>query len=188
MRPPGCGVRSGADGPGRRAASHDPSGRERLASSRAAENGSKACRAWLPAAKSSSGAMKAAEEAPTNHRHRTAGLFRNVGMVPKIANWKTAAMQMEPKGWDGRPAQPERSGWHWVRTGDALRPLLWCGDDWPELLDRGKWRDGRKMLTHSDLCDSRYYGPVVTPPGVAASFRLKLLLGFDPTSKPRDTG
>src|SRR3954454_10894311 len=33
--------------------------------------------------------------------------------------------------WDGVPASPEASGWHWVEDPSGLRPLLWRGDDWP---------------------------------------------------------
>jgi len=87
---------------------------------------------------------------------------------------------IEPWGWNGEPEAPERSGWHWVRSGDTSRPLFWRGDDWPEALGRGTWRDGRGTLSRSDLCGSCYCGPIAMPPRVAASFRLKLLLGMTP--------
>ena len=79
--------------------------------------------------------------------------------------------------WDGRPEALERSGWHWIEDADGLRPLLWRGADWPEALDRGEWQDGPAVLSPHDLRHGRYHGPIVMPPGLAASFRLKLLIG-----------
>ena len=79
--------------------------------------------------------------------------------------------------WDGRPAEPERSGWHWIEDGDGLRPLLWRGEDWPEQLDRGEWQDGFAVLSPHAVRRGRYYGPLVMPPEVAALFRLNLLVG-----------
>ena len=84
------------------------------------------------------------------------------------------------QGWDGRPEAPERSGWHWVEDGDGLRPLLWPGEDWPERLDRGEWRDGFAVLSpHALACGALYHGPLAMPPIVAARFRLALLAGTD---------
>ena len=34
--------------------------------------------------------------------------------------------------WDGRPSEPDKSGWHWIEDADGLRPLLWRGEDWPD--------------------------------------------------------
>ena len=79
--------------------------------------------------------------------------------------------------WDGRPADPERSNWHWVEDADGLRPLLWRGDDWPEPLDRGEWQDGYAVLSVQDLSRGRYHGPVVMPPTLAALFRTRILAG-----------
>lgn len=70
--------------------------------------------------------------------------------------------------WDGRPEDPQRSGWHWIEDGDGLRPLLWRGEDWPERQDRGEWQDGFGVLSTRDLSRGRYHGPIATP------------LGFDP--------
>lgn len=78
--------------------------------------------------------------------------------------------------WDGRPEMPERSGWHWVEDGDGPRPLLWRGADWPEPLDRCEWQDGYAVLSPHDLRHGRYHGPLAMPPGVAISFRSKLLV------------
>lgn len=79
--------------------------------------------------------------------------------------------------WDGRPAEPERSGWHWIDDGDGLRPLLWRGLDWPEPLDRNEWQDGFAVLSPHDLHRDRYYGPLAMPPAVAALFRFNLRAG-----------
>ncbi|MFC0409791.1 hypothetical protein [Roseomonas elaeocarpi] len=74
--------------------------------------------------------------------------------------------------WNGVPAAPERSGWHWVEDGDGLRPLMWRGEDWPDHESRGEWRDGFAVLSPSDLRLARYYGPVAMPDAVAERFRL----------------
>ena len=79
------------------------------------------------------------------------------------------------QGWDGRPAAPERSGWHWVEDGDGLRPLLWRGDDWPERTDRGEWQDGFAVLSPHALRYGRYHGPLAMPPTGAALVHLNLL-------------
>ncbi len=81
------------------------------------------------------------------------------------------------KGWNGRPADPERSNWHWIEDADGLRPLLWRGDDWPEQTDRGEWQDGFAVLSAQDLSRGRYHGPVTMPPRLAALFRSRLLTG-----------
>ncbi len=79
--------------------------------------------------------------------------------------------------WDGRPADPETSNWHWVEDADGLRPLLWRGDDWPERVDRGEWRDGFAVLSIRDMSGGRYHGPVAMPPRLAALFRSRVLAG-----------
>lgn len=79
--------------------------------------------------------------------------------------------------WDGRPSEPDKSGWHWVEDADGLRPLLWRGEDWPERMDRGEWQDGYAVLSPHDLRQGRYHGPVAMPPRLAAAFRLRLLKG-----------
>lgn len=74
--------------------------------------------------------------------------------------------------WDGRPDEPEHSGWHWIEDGDGLRPLFWRGGDWPEQLDRNEWQDGFAVLSPHDLArHGIYYGPLVMPPAIAARFR-----------------
>lgn len=78
------------------------------------------------------------------------------------------------EAWDGRPADPDKSGWHWVEDADGLRPLLWRGDDWPERSDRGGWQDGPAALSPRDLRRGRYHGPVAMPPRLAAAFRSRL--------------
>lgn len=65
--------------------------------------------------------------------------------------------------WDGRPDNPDRSGWHWIEDADGLQPLLWRGDDWPERVDRGEWQDGYAVLSAHDLSRGYYYGPVALP-------------------------
>ena len=77
--------------------------------------------------------------------------------------------------WDGRPDDPDRSGWHWVDDADGLRPLLWRGDDWPDSVDRGEWQDGAAVLSARDLSRGRYYGPVIMPPRLAALFKKRTL-------------
>lgn len=84
---------------------------------------------------------------------------------------------MPQRGWDGRPAEPARSGWHWVEDGDGLRPLLWHGEDWLEVCDRGEWQDGFAALSPHALIRARYHGPLAMPPAVAAWFRHALLAG-----------
>ena len=77
--------------------------------------------------------------------------------------------------WDGRPDDPEQTAWHWVEDADGLRPLLWRGDDWPDLVDRDEWQDGFAVLRPSDLKRARYHGQVVVPPRIAALIRHRLL-------------
>jgi hypothetical protein len=77
--------------------------------------------------------------------------------------------------WDGRPASPERSGWHWIEDGDGVRPLLWRGNDWPEPLDRGEWQDGFAVVSPHTISYGRYHGPLAMPPTVATLFSLRLL-------------
>ena len=55
--------------------------------------------------------------------------------------------------------------------------LLWRGEDWPEPLDRGEWQDGHAVLGPHDLRRGRYHGPLAMPSGVAALFRLNMLVG-----------
>ncbi len=81
--------------------------------------------------------------------------------------------------WDGHPADPERSGWHWIEDADGIRPLLWRGDDWPEQVDRGEWQDGFAVLSIQDLSRGRYHGPVAMPPRLAALFRHQALTWID---------
>jgi hypothetical protein len=77
--------------------------------------------------------------------------------------------------WDGLPAAPERSDWHWVEDGDGLRPLLWRGDDWPDEVDRRTWRDGFGMLEPYDLRSAAYFGNAGMPPTAAVKFRMSVL-------------
>lgn len=84
-------------------------------------------------------------------------------------------MHDDAEAWNGRPFEPDKSGWHWVEDADGLRPLLWRGDDWPERLDRGEWQDGPAVLSPRDLRRGRYHGPVAMPPRLAATFRQRLL-------------
>ena len=86
-------------------------------------------------------------------------------------------MMQDKTAWDGRPSDPDRSGWHWVEDADGLRPLLWRGADWPERMDRGEWQDGYAVLSPRDLSRGRYHGPVAMPPGLIAAFRQRLLKG-----------
>ena len=78
--------------------------------------------------------------------------------------------------WDGRPDNPEKSGWHWIEDADGLRPLLWRGDDWPKQAERGEWQDGYAVLSASDLSRGCYYGPVDLSPCLIALHRRKLFL------------
>ena len=80
------------------------------------------------------------------------------------------------EAWDGCPADPERSGWHWIEDADGFRPLLWRGGDWPERADRGEWQDGYAVLSARDLSRGRYHGPVAMPPRLAALCRRSLLV------------
>lgn len=80
------------------------------------------------------------------------------------------------KTWDGCPEHPERSAWHWVKDADGLRPLLWRGDDWPERMDRGEWRDGFAVLSARDLSRGTYHGPVAMSPRLAMLCRREMLL------------
>lgn len=77
--------------------------------------------------------------------------------------------------WDGIPASPERSGWHWVEDSAGLRPLLWRGDDWPEPVDQYEWEEGVVVCSPADLKGARYFGPVSLPKTVADRFRLTRL-------------
>ena len=80
------------------------------------------------------------------------------------------------EAWDGRPDDPERSGWHWVEDADGLRPLLWRGDDWPERMDRSEWQDGYAVLSARDLSRGHYHGPVAMSPRLAAAWRHRTLV------------
>lgn len=82
----------------------------------------------------------------------------------------------EFKAWDGCPEHPERSAWHWIEDADGLRPLLWRGDDWPEPVDRGEWRDGYAVLSARDLSRGRYHGPVAMSPRLAMLCRREMLV------------
>lgn len=72
--------------------------------------------------------------------------------------------------WNGVPAQPERSGWHWVEDASGLRPLLWRGDDWPEPVDRREWEEGVVVCAPEDMRGASYFGPVAMPEAVAERF------------------
>jgi len=72
--------------------------------------------------------------------------------------------------WDGWPAKPEVSGWHWVEDASGLRPLLWRGEDWPEAVDRLEWQDGVVICAPADLRGDHYFGPVAMPSIVAERF------------------
>lgn len=80
------------------------------------------------------------------------------------------------EAWDGRPDNPEKSGWHWIEDADGLRPLLWRGDDWPEQADRGEWQDGCAVLSAHDLSRGKYHGPLATPSHIVALYRRSLLV------------
>ena len=80
------------------------------------------------------------------------------------------------EAWDGRPACPEKSGWHWIEDADGLRPLLWRGGDWPERLNGGEWRDGYAVLSACDLSRGCYHGPVAMTPELETLCRSRLLL------------
>lgn len=63
--------------------------------------------------------------------------------------------------WDGRPLNPERDGWHWLRskiTG-ASYVEKWCADE-------ANWRSG-PALNYMHLA-AEYLGPCHTPTEVAA--------------------
>ncbi len=79
--------------------------------------------------------------------------------------------------WNGRPEEPEKSGWHWIEDADGLRPLLWRGSDWPDSVDRDEWQDGPAVLSVRDLSRGRYHGPVVLPPSLALLFQTRVLAG-----------
>jgi hypothetical protein len=90
-----------------------------------------------------------------------------------------------PELWDGVPASPEASGWHWVEDASGLRPLLWRGDDWPESADRREWEEGVVICAPSDLRGARYFGPVDLPDSVADRFRRTRLAGPRRSKPPR---
>ncbi|GGG51400.1 hypothetical protein GCM10010964_43300 [Caldovatus sediminis] len=70
--------------------------------------------------------------------------------------------------WDGRPQNPERMGWHWLRSvaGDlALCPMWWDAY-------RRAWRlsTGRLLWSSALLGDSwRYVGPCLPPDEMTAA-------------------
>lgn len=80
------------------------------------------------------------------------------------------------EAWDGRPDNPEKSGWHWIEDADGLRPLLWRGDDWPERADRSEWQDGCAVLSARDLSRGKYHGPLAMSSHIAALHRRSLLV------------
>jgi hypothetical protein len=73
--------------------------------------------------------------------------------------------------WDGVPARPELSGWHWVEDATGLRPLLWRGGDWPESVDRFEWEDGVVVCSAADMRGSQYFGLVAMPDAATDVFR-----------------
>lgn len=64
-------------------------------------------------------------------------------------------------GWDGRPANPERDGWHWVQIIHGIshpRPRLW----WSKI-DRWELSDGT-LISPSEFAERwRCIGPCVAP-------------------------
>lgn len=66
--------------------------------------------------------------------------------------------------WDGRPANPERDGWHWLHHAEDLRP---CPTPWDA--DHAAWCSGG-MHSPRGVVDLgyRYLGPCLTPAEVAA--------------------
>lgn len=67
--------------------------------------------------------------------------------------------------WDGRPQNPERDGWHWLRrVGESTRDAPWL---WQESL----WCHGPDAFNPDDMIDMgwHYLGPCLTPAEVAAA-------------------
>lgn len=66
--------------------------------------------------------------------------------------------------WDGRPANPERDGWHWLHHAEDLRP---CPTPWDA--DHAAWCSGG-MHSPRGVVDLGYcyLGPCLTPAEVAA--------------------
>lgn len=97
--------------------------------------------------------------------------------VFKLTRQRPAVSINEQSTWNGRPLNPEKSGWHWIEDSEGPRPMLWRGNDWPEPLDRCEWQDGYAMIRADDLSRDRYYGPVLMSVEVTIRFDEKLLVG-----------
>lgn len=70
--------------------------------------------------------------------------------------------------WDGRPLNPERDGWHWLRTPDGMTaPYEWraAGE-----CERGRWPSGwvEEGETEWPALECTYLGPALTPAELAA--------------------
>lgn len=69
-----------------------------------------------------------------------------------------------PAAWDGRPENPERDGWHWLRNRyGATVPALWVAED-------GAWRlHGQDYPAKTARWNQTYLGPALLPAQVAAA-------------------
>ena len=104
----------------------------------------------------------------------------------------------DPNGWPdptrpGVPLNPERSGWHWLRHPEDLRPMV-AGWD----AELHGWPSGA-LHSPQGIVDLgyRYLGPALLPAEVAAreaaayqrgaeAMREKALLATESVSEPRD--
>ena len=70
----------------------------------------------------------------------------------------------------GIPLNPERDGWHWLKTGHGVAPWLWRDD--PQALTWGMgWETNEEVFAPGDIArvpGTIYLGPVLTPDETAA--------------------
>jgi hypothetical protein len=68
-------------------------------------------------------------------------------------------------GWNGVPADPDRSGWHWISFGGWLEPRYWfCAK--PPVTVAGYWLGGSPENPAEWLTAGvRYLGPAKPPDG-----------------------
>lgn len=71
-------------------------------------------------------------------------------------------------GWPGKPGvpmNPERDGWHWLKTGHGVAPWLWRDD--PQSLTWGMgWETNEEVFAPGDIArvpGTTYLGPCLTP-------------------------
>lgn len=95
-----------------------------------------------------------------------------------MTNGQTAAAGERSVLWDGRPRDPERDGWHWIKAG-SLTPecMLWCAktSEWERF---GGWLGAEFAASGWE-----YLGPCEPPSAIAERDaeiqRLRALLLFN---------